>query len=445
MYLSVDASTERALFRPFANRYGYGATQADVEGELGGASLCCEGGACVHGGARSESRAEQRKLELADLFAKYGSSLRLSSHQRRTVRAIVRCRTVQMGRHRRVCEACSYSEDSFNSCRNRHCPKCQRLDEVQWLDRQMRDVLPIPYHHVVFTVPHELHAYFRVAPKLAYQQLFAAVAETLQEVAARPSNLGAKIGFTAILHTWNQRLLFHPHVHCIVTGGGLSADGERWIAAKPKFLFSVKVLSLLFRGKLLRRLEEASENGHIALPVEVARDARRRAARKPWTVYSKPPMGGPAQVLRYLGRYTHRVALSNSRLVSLADDQVTFRWRDRSDGNRVKLETLDAVQFCKRFVQHIVPPAFQRIRHYGLLGNGVRRKAVALCRERLGAPPPPMPVANEPWWDLFERITGRPLPKCPQCGEGRLIDAEALWLPPRHLPARSPPRTATST
>ena len=281
----------------------------------------------------------------------------------------------------------------------------------------MQDVLPVPYHHAVFTVPQELHIFFRVAPKVAFQLLFTSAAETLQEVAARPANLGARIGFTAILHTWNQRLGFHVHLHCILPGGGLSEDGERWVSAKPKFLFSVDVLSLVFRAKLLRALELASERGELPVPKKEAARARRQAARKRWEVYSKPPMGGPEQVLRYLSRYTHRTAISNSRLVAMEDDRVTFRWHDRSDGNQVKLMTLAAVEFCQRFVQHIVPPGFHRIRHYGLLGNGVRRDAIALCRKRLGAPPPPpRQAAEEPWWELYERVTGRALKKCPRCG-----------------------------
>ena len=331
-----------------------------------------DGAACDHSEPAGDIASPRpHKLELADVFRRYAASLsRLSRHQRRTVGAIVGCRTMAMGTHRRLCESCGHSEETPNSCRNRHCPKCQGLDEARWMERQMQDVLPVPYHHVVFTVPHELHVFFRVAPKVAYQALFTAVAETLQEVAARPSNLGARIGFTAVLHTWNQRLGFHVHLHCIVPGGGLSEDGERWVSAKPKFLFSVDVLSLVFRAKLLRGLELASERGELAVPQREAARVRRRAAYKSWEVYSKPPMGGPEQVLRYLSRYTHRVAISNSRLVAMADDRVTFRWRDRSDGNQVKLLTLDAVEFCQLFVQHIVPPGFHRIRHYGLLGNG---------------------------------------------------------------------------
>ena len=408
-----------------------------------------DGGACDHREPAADTASPRpHKFELADVFRRCAAFVgRLSPHQRRTVGAIVGCRTPAMGTHRRFCEKCGYSEVAANSCRNRHCPKCQGLDEARWLSRQMQDVLPVPYHHVVFTVAQELHIFFRLAPKVAFQLLFTALAETLQEVAARPSNLGARIGFTAILHTWNQRLGFHVHVHCIVPGGGLSEDGERWVSAKPKFLFSVDVLSLVFRAKLLRALELASERGKFPVPKAEAAEARRQAARKPWEVYSKPPMGGPEQVLRYLSRYTHRTAISNSRLVAMEDDRVTFRWHDRSDGNEVKLMTLAAVEFCQRFVQHIVPPGFHRIRHYGLLGNGVRRDAIALCRKRLGEPPrPPRQSAEEPWWELYERVTGRALKKCPRCGGGPLVHELAILAPRRRrwaVPAsRPPPRAA---
>jgi len=404
---------------------------------------------CAHGATADDAvEGREHQLELADILRRYGASPgAISWHERRTISAIARCRTRAIGTHRRVCETCWYTEEAPNSCRNRHCPKCQGLDEARWLDRQMEDVLPVRYHHGVFTVPQDLHLFFRVAPAVAYGKLFSAAAETLLEVALRPSNLGAKIGFTAILHTWNQRLGHHVHLHFIVPGGGLSGDGKRWVQAKPKFLFSVAVLMRVFRGKLLRALELASESGEIPVPRKETRKALRRAAHKRWEVYSKPALGGPERVLGYLGRYTHRIAISNSRLVALANDQVTFRWRDRTDGNRVKLMTLDAVEFCRRFLQHIVPPGFHRIRHYGLLSNNARREAVALCRERLGeAPPPRRGPAGEPWWELYRRVTGRQLPSCPRCGAAPLVHEEVFLAPDRRRWAtqalRSPPQAA---
>jgi hypothetical protein len=226
-----------------------------------------------------------------------------------------------------------------------------------------------------------------------------------------------------------------------VPGGGLSHDGERWVRAKPKFLFSVKVLSLLLRGKLLRSLERASEQGKLGVAAEDAKRILRKAARKPWEVYSKPTMGGPEQVLRYLGRYTHRVAISNSRLVALENNAVTFRWRDRRDGNRVKHQTIAAVEFCRRFVQHIVPAGFHRIRHYGLFSNSVRKESVAQCRERLGQSRSAKPAvrADEPWWELYERVTGRAAPKCPQCGNGALIHEEFRMRRCRFMRTERPP------
>ena len=269
------------------------------------------------------------------------------------------------------------------------------------------------------------------SPTKTYALLFAAVAETLQEVALRPKNLGAKIGFTCVLHTWTQTLLLHPHLHCIVTGGGLHPDGTRWVGAKPRFLFSVQILTLGFRGKLLHKLERALDTGSLPRSPSDSQARLRAAARKDWSVYSKPPFAGPQQVLHYLGRYTHRVALSNSRLLEMNDGQVTFRYRDRADGNKTKVMTLDAGEFLRRFLLHILPKGFMRIRHYGLLANRSRRTLLESCRQLLEVPsetPPPAPP--ETWQNLLQRLTGKDPTLCPRCGQGHLLVQSALLPQP---------------
>jgi hypothetical protein len=282
----------------------------------------------VHGTAASHRRRSRPELELADIFRQWTGRLpRLDGQQARVVRDILRCRTAALGGHLHECDRCGFQEMAYNSCRNRHCPKCQGLQQFRWLAAQQQHLLPIEYHHVVFTIPDQLHTFFRANPKMTYGLLFAAVAETLHDVAENPKNLGAKIGFSCVLHSWTQKLLFHPHIHCIVTGGGLHPNGQRWVAAKRGFLFPVRILGQVFRGKLLRKLEVSLDRRSLHLQtVEADPYAKlRAAARKIWVVYSKPPLSGPEQVLRYLGRYTHRVAISNQRLVALEDERVTLQ------------------------------------------------------------------------------------------------------------------------
>ena len=286
----------------------------------------------------------------------------------------------------------------------------------------LANLLPIEYHHVVFTVPDTLHALFRANPRRCYGLLFASVAETLHDVARNPKNLGATIGFSCVLHTWTQTLLFHPHIHCIVTGGGLDPDRRRWIAAKRGFLFHVRILAQLFRAKLLHRLESGIDDDTLCSN-DVDPHARlRAAARKNWVVYSKPPFAGPRQVLRYLGRYTHRVAISNHRLVALDNDRVTFRWNDRVRDNPKRLMTLDVQEFRRRFLLHILPSGLMRIRHYGLLANPTRREHLARCRQLIGEtsehsdqPTPPTSLQRP------EQPLPRDFNRCPRCQTGRLI------------------------
>lgn len=376
-------------------------------------------------------------LELAEVVRAYAGRLqRLTPVQTRAARAIAACRTEALGGHAYVCGDCGRRHVTYNPCRNRHCPKCQGLEQVRWLEARKAELLPITYFHVVFTIPRELHPFFYLDPRRAYALLFAAAAETLGEVARNPKRLGAEIGITAVLHTWTQTLLFHPHVHCIVTGGGLDPAGD-WVASHPRFFLPIHVLSEVFQGKLLHKLEQAAEDGLLDAPVRAAQ-YRREASRKSWVVYSKPPFAGPEQVLRYLARYTHRIAISNERLVAMSGDQVTFRWKDRRQDDAKKVMTLPAVEFLQRFFRHVLPSGFVRIRHYGLLANGVKRARLARARAALGAatPAPPVPSVEKTWLELFVEVTGRDPLRCPACRKGRLtLVAE---IPPHR--AASPPR-----
>lgn len=375
--------------------------------------------------------ATSRRLELAEIFRAYGDRLeRLSLDQRRVMAAITRCRTAALGGHRSQCDTCGHQEIFYNSCRDRHCPKCQGLDEARWVQDRKQDLLPVEYFHVVFTVPEELHCFFRANPKTAYGLLFSNVSETLQDVALNPKHLGAKVGFTAVLHTWTQKLLFHPHLHCIVPGGGLSPDGRRWIQARPGFLLPVRILSTVFRGKLLSRLQHAVRQGTITLPSAYDPWLQlSKAASKKWVVYAKPPFAGPDQVISYLARYTHRIGISNDRLVSLKDGKVTFRWKDRAKNDAPRLMTLDAVSFLRRFLYHVLPVGLVRIRHFGFLANAVRKKRLLKCRMLLAVAIPSAPEAEtdeESWQKTLLRLTGKDVTKCPRCRKGRLVELEEL-------------------
>ncbi len=370
------------------------------------------------------------RWELADVVRAHADDLDgLSPEQRRVLQAIAQCRTAALGGHRRKCEACGHEELSYNSCRNRHCPKCQGLDEARWIEAQQRDLLPVQYFHLVFTVPTELHPLFLAAPPVAYRLLFTAAAKTLQAVARR--RLGATIGFTAVLHTWTQLLLYHPHIHCIVPGGGLDVDDTRWIPARRDFFLPVRVLAQVFRGKLLSLLEKAVTRATIREgPDEDFRRQLKQAARKTWVVYCKAPFAGAEQVLAYLGRYAYRIALSNDRLVALQDGLVTFRWKDRAHGNVPRLATLDAPTFLRRFLLHLLPRRFVRIRHYGFLANPVRLQTLPRVRQWLAPSTRAIqslaPRDPEPWDALLLRLTGKDVTRCPRCGVGHLVVVEEL-------------------
>jgi hypothetical protein len=343
-------------------------------------------------------------LEVADVIRHYGDDFlnryggMLSVAQRQALRDLAVCRTAALGGHVEHCLDCGAERIAYNSCRNRHCPKCQALARAHWLDRQAQHLLPVEYHHVVFTLPAELSALALANPAVVYDLLMRSAAATLREVSANPKRLGAAVGVLMVLHTWGQNLHHHPHVHCVVTGGGLSCDSAgkidaspRWRACRPGFFLPIRVLSRVFRGKFLAGLGVALDNGQFALPGELAAltEPAVRAAwwgklyTKDWVVYAKRPFGGPAQVLKYLARYTHRVAISNSRLVELRDGRVTFRYKDYANDHKHKTMTLAADEFLRRFVQHVLPRSFVKIRHYGLLANAQRETRLALCRRLL--------------------------------------------------------------
>jgi len=387
-------------------------------------------------------------LEVADIFRIHGPAYRethghaMNSAQRRVMRAVEICRTAVLGGHVDECDRCGHQRISYNSCANRHCNKCQSLARAQWLSKHAAQLLPVPYFHVVFTVPDKIAAIALQNKKLVYSLLFRAAAAALRRIAADPKHLGAKIGFLAVLHSWGQNLLHHPHLHCVVPGGGLSPDGSRWVACRNSFFLPVRVLSRLFRGLFLHGLKQAYAADKLRfhgslqpLAVPEGFKAMLRSCRKiDWVVYSKPPFGGPAQVLDYLGRYTHRVALSNDRLVRLQDAQVTFRWKDYRQGNKRKLMTLAADEFIRRFLLHVLPKGFVRIRHFGFLANAHREKKLALCRQLLGVPLLDAQQDSKPddWKTYFEKLTGESLTRCPACHQGHMVTVEVL--PPQEQP-----------
>lgn len=363
--------------------------------------------------------------ELAEILNRHASSLpRLSHDQARVVSALIACRTAALGGHLRRCDSCGRESPLYNSCRNRHCPKCQSLDQALWVEAQVQDLLPVPYFHNVFTLPHCLNPLFRRDPRLAYRLLFGTATATLIEVCR--SHLGATPGVIAVLHTWNQLLEQHPHIHCIATGGGLSLDGERWIGSRPGFFLPVRKLSKVFRGKILEAFER-----HFATGVaqDATRSWLRQAAAQDFVVYCKPPMAGPHQVLRYLGRYTHRIAISNERLLEHRDDHVTFSYKDRSHGGKRKSKTVSGPEFARRFLTHVVPRRFVRVRHYGVLANARKSARLARVRDHLGSPASPEPagkVPRESWEQTYSRIVGTDPLRCPACGAGRLLVVETI-------------------
>jgi hypothetical protein len=357
------------------------------------------------------------------------------------MRAVEACRTGELGGHKDKCADCGHIEISYNSCRNRHCPKCQILRKEKWIEDRAEDLLPIQYFHVVFTIPSELNPIAIMNQKVMYNLLFRSASETLVELADNPKHLGARIGFIAILHTWGQNLMNHPHVHCVVTGGGLSKN--HWVSSRKGFFIPVKVMSALFRGKFLDYLKNSFAVGELIFPGGIGhlKDPaafeifRRRFYHKKWVVYSKPPFAGVNGVLQYLGRYTHRIAISNNRILNFNDNEVSFRWKDYADGDKQKVMTLKADEFIRRFLLHVLPPRYVRIRHFGLLANRRRKDNIALCRKLLGTSRTTVKETKETWQERLLRITGIDVFTCPVCQKGRMFRIDEL-LPSR---CHSPP------
>jgi len=359
-------------------------------------------------------------LEVADLIRAQGNRFldryraSFSFQQLKVFRAIRNCRTAALGGHLDSCSGCGHQAISYNSSRNRHCPKCQTQVRQRWLAAREQEVLPTAYFHVVFSVPHELNVLALENPRCFYDLLFTAASATLLEVAANPKRLGAEVGVIAVLHTWGQNLLLHPHIHCVVPAGGLAPDHTRWISAKSHFFLPVPVLRKVFRGKFIAGLKRLRQRGKLcrsgpaallAEPKQFAKLLRRLHLRR-WVVYAKAPFGGPMQVLGYLGRYTHRVAISNHRLLAFDGEQVSFQWKDYAHGSAQKIMTLAATEFLRRFFLHVLPKGFVRIRHFGFLANCFRTQALGQCRELLAASPPPATADREQTASWH----------CPHCG-----------------------------
>jgi hypothetical protein len=362
-------------------------------------------------------------FEVADIVRRHSDRF-LDTHgawatgaHRRVLRAIAQCRTAALGGHRDRCERCAQPTLSYNSCRDRHCPKCLTAARNAWVAAREAELLPIGYVHIVFTMPAPLARVALANKRVLYDLLFQAAAETLRHVAANPTRLGADVGGLMVLHTWGQRLQHHPHVHCVVPMGGLSGDGTRWIHARPRFFLPIPVLRQVYRGTFVAGLRDAFHNGRLSFPGQLAalgtdrafRAFLRSLFRQPWVVYAKPPFGSPAHVLHYLARYTHRVAISNHRLVNVTDDTVSFRWKDYRHGSQVRTLRLDVDEFLRRFLLHVLPKRFVRIRYFGFLASRCRTRGLPQCRQAIGdAPPPPVepphPARPPTTWP------------CPRCG-----------------------------
>jgi hypothetical protein len=379
--------------------------------------------------------------EVADIFRRYGAAYR-ESHgaslciaQRRVMSAIELCRTAALGGHVERCDHCDHQRICYNSCRDRHCPKCQSLARALWLDDRRSELLDTQYFHVVFTIPQSIAAIALQNREIVYGILFRAASETLRTIAADPKHLGAQIGFFAVLHTWGQALFHHPHLHCVVPGGGISSDGTRWISCRHKFFLPVLVLARLFRRLFLDYLRKAFDAGDLqffsSLESLRTRDAFLRhiapIQKKDWVVYAKRPFAGPEQVLKYVARYTHRIAISNNRLLDIDDGKVQFRWKDYRNGHRQKTMTLGADEFIRRFLLHVLPDGFQRIRYFGFLANRYRAEKLALCRQLMQmSPPRATRKVSMDYRDRYEVLTGVSLKTCPLCRSGTMVVIETF-------------------
>ena len=386
----------------------------------------------AHGAAGLTSRGRPR-WEVADVLRLHGDAYRRAHPppllHLKIMRAISACRTPALGGHLQRCDGCGFERPAYNSCRNRHCPKCQELVKARWLKAREEELLPVPYFHLVFTLPHELNAIALCNKPEVYDILFRAVSRTLLEFGADAQRgLGGTLGITAILHTWDQTLRDHIHLHCAIPGGALSRDGQRWVSASPNFLFPVRALAQVFRGKFLDFLNKAFQDGQLIFPGKTASLASESAFRgllaelysKNWVVYSKRAFAGPRSVLDYIGRYTHRIAISNHRILSVENGVVTFSYRDRRDANKRKAMSLAADEFIRRFLLHAVPASFMRVRHFGFLANRRKKTALSRCRELLGLAPDIQRSVPKTTEELFQDLTGKDIGACPACGKGRM-------------------------
>jgi predicted Zn-ribbon and HTH transcriptional regulator len=375
-------------------------------------------------------------LEVADVFREHGESYRqlygssMSVEQWRAMRAIELCRTAALGGHVDRCDQCGHQVISYNSCRNRHCPKCQNLEKALWREARRAEVLPVPYYHVVFTLPRQLVPLALQNQRMVYDSLFRAASQTLLRIGADPKHLGAQLGFMAVLHTWGQTLMYHAHLHCVVPGGGLAPDGNRWRSCKKRFFLPVRVLSRLFRRLFLEALEKAFRHGRLQFHGPIAQLTEQLAfqrllqscRRLEWVVFAKPPFAGANAVLDYLARYTHRIAISNHRLTGMQNGKVTFAYKDYKTGRSNKTMTLDAHEFIRRFLLHVLPSRFQRIRYYGFLANCQRADKLALCRHLLQVTEttePPEPEVPDRTM-LLQALLGEDPSRCPRCNKGHL-------------------------
>jgi hypothetical protein len=396
------------------------------------------------------------RYEVGDIFRLYGQDYRrghcLTPLQLKVMRAIEVCRTAELGGHVEECSKCGHRRPVYNSCRNRHCPKCQKLATMEWLRARQAELLPVGYFHNVFTLPHELNPLAEANPRLIYRQLFRSVAHTLMSLAADPQyGLGGLPGISAVLHTWDQKLQYHIHLHCVIAGGVLALDGSRWIGVAGQQLFPVRAMAQTYRAHFLAGLQRALKRAQLVLPGPLAEPKRfaqmmEVLAGKNWICFSRPPFSHPNKMLEYLSRYTHRIALSNQRLLAIEGGEVTFSYRDRKDRNRKKELTISATEFITRFLQHVIPKGMPRMRHYGILCNRCKDEHLARCRELLGQPQVERKELPTDRVELYQHFTGCDILRCPACAQGMMEVVEKVARPwrERHQRAAVPGKVVAS-
>jgi len=379
----------------------------------------------------------KHQLEIADIFNDYDHLLeKVRPEQHKVIQAIKNCRTAVLGGHSLKCNTCEFEKNAYNSCRNRHCPRCGFTARTRWIEKRTEELLDCPYFHVVFTVPSELRALMLRNKEVCYNILFKAASETLKEVAASPKQLGAEIGCIGVLHTWSQSLIDHPHVHFIVPGGGLSKNKTKWITCGENYLLPVKILSNVFRGKFLQMIEKVNDESKLKFVGQIEhlwhpgifKDLLLDCAAKDFVVYAKRPFAGPEAVLKYLGQYTHRIAISNYRLVKIKDGNVYFKVRDKKNPGQSKVMALEVKEFMRRFLLHVLPKAFVRIRHFGLLGNRLKKLKIAIIRKLQGLKEKVIEQVAESWKELLRRTKDIDADKCPNCEAGQMIPIRYFFL-----------------